>query len=227
MKTIATLLALSLAISVQADVLHLTSGKDIKGTVTTYANSAFEITPEAGSPVRQMAGVIKSIEFTPRPVKLEVRGRNEVEGNLTAYENGAFVVETASGKTEKVPTILLANVDLGGNAKKFMLISGGGQVDMKKLIVPGKITVVDFFAEWCGPCRMIGPQLERLNKEDNDIVLRKVDIVRWGTPVTKQFNINGIPRILIYDRKGNLAGTAGSSIEGVRARIKAAKIGAE
>ncbi len=224
MKIILSIILL-VAASARADTVHLTSGNDITGTVTTYANMAFEIEQEGGISVRQSAATVKSIEFTPRTATLEVRGRGNVEGNLTSYEGGAFAIQSADGsKTDKIMAMLVANASFGGSARKFMLITGGGQVDMKKLLAPGKVTIVDFFAEWCGPCKMIGPQLEKLNKEDNDVVLRKVDIIKWGTPVTKQFSINSIPRIQIYDRKGNLVGTVpGAGMDAVRSYVKAAK----
>jgi len=224
MKTSALALSLVLAAAVHADVIHLTNGKDLNGIVTGYGNMMFDIALEGGGDVRQSAAAVKSIEFTPRPVKLEARGRSAIEGNLTTYESSTFTIQPAGGKTEKVPAMLISSASFSGSTKKFMLISGGGAVDMKKLLAPGKVTIVDFFAEWCGPCKTIGPQLEKLNKEDPDVVLRKVDIIKWGTPVTKQFDIKAIPRIHVYDRKGKLVGSVpGASMDAVHTYIKAAK----
>ncbi|MFT4689434.1 MAG: thiol-disulfide isomerase/thioredoxin [Limisphaerales bacterium] len=75
---------------------------------------------------------------------------------------------------------------------------GGAEVDVKSLMPAGKITIVDFYADWCGPCRKISPQLESIAKENPDVVLRKVDIVRWGTPVTAQYKIRSVPNIRVY-----------------------------
>lgn len=223
MKTILAILLLSAA-TLHADTLHLTTGKDITGTVTAYGNMNFDLDIEGGASVRQAAATVKSIEFTPREVSIEARGRGAITGSLTAYEGGSFVLQLADGKTEKIAAMFITSISFGGSSKKFLLISGGGQVDMKKLLAPGKITIVDFFADWCGPCKQIGPQLEKLNKDDADVVLRKVDIVKWGTPVTKQFDIKGIPRIQIYDRSGKLVGTVpGAGMDAVRSYVKAAK----
>ena len=65
---------------------------------------------------------------------------------------------------------------------------------------------MDFYADWCGPCRQLAPELEKLAKNNPDIDLVKIDIERWGSDVAKQFNIRSIPYIRIYDGKGKLMG---------------------
>lgn len=39
-----------------------------------------------------------------------------------------------------------------------------------------KIVLVDFFATWCGPCRMIGPKIEEMSSEFTNVVFLKVDV---------------------------------------------------
>jgi thiol-disulfide isomerase/thioredoxin len=224
MKYLFIAICLSLSASAFADVIHLTNGKDINGTVAEYGNMNFTIEQEGGASLRQAAAMVKSIEFSPRAVSFELRGRPKIEGNITSYEGGAFLVQTADGKTEKIPAMFASSLSFGGLARKFMLLSGGTKLDLKKVIAPGKITIVDFYAEWCGTCKQLGPQLEKLNKEDSDVVLRKVDIIDWNSQVAKQFELKGIPNVQIYDRNGKLAGTVtGASIDAVRTHVKAAK----
>ena len=40
----------------------------------------------------------------------------------------------------------------------------------------GKLVVIDFFATWCGPCKMIAPHLEEMDKTMDDVVFLKVDV---------------------------------------------------
>jgi len=59
------------------------------------------------------------------------------------------------------------------------------------------VTVVDFWAEWCGPCRMIGPIIEELASDYEDkAVIGKVN-VDDNPNVSMQFGIRSIPTILI------------------------------
>ena len=56
--------------------------------------------------------------------------------------------------------------------------------------------VVDFWAEWCGPCRLIGPVIEELSKEyEGRAIVGKVD-VDANSEVSAKFNVKSIPTVL-------------------------------
>jgi thioredoxin 1 len=58
--------------------------------------------------------------------------------------------------------------------------------------------LVDYWAEWCGPCKAIAPVLEEVAKEyDGKLKVAKVD-VDSNTEVPKKFNIRGIPTLMLF-----------------------------
>lgn len=60
------------------------------------------------------------------------------------------------------------------------------------------IVLVDFFAEWCGPCRMLAPVLETLSKEmAGKVKICKVDIDQ-SQEIAAQFQITSVPTMILF-----------------------------
>ena len=77
------------------------------------------------------------------------------------------------------------------------------ETDVVKASIP---TVVDFWAEWCGPCKQIGPVLEEISEEmKNQVVIAKHNIDEEPNSPTK-YGIRGIPTMLLF-KDGQLKAT--------------------
>lgn len=61
----------------------------------------------------------------------------------------------------------------------------------------GKTVLVDFWATWCGPCRMIAPVLEEVAKERPDITVCKVDVDE-ERELALEYNVSSIPTLLVF-----------------------------
>lgn len=83
------------------------------------------------------------------------------------------------------------------------VISGGNSIDLNKHLVKGRLTVFDFYADWCGPCRQLSPKLEALaHSKPSKFALKKVDIINWQSGVSQQFQIRSIPYLIVMDENG-------------------------
>jgi thioredoxin len=66
----------------------------------------------------------------------------------------------------------------------------------EKVLDSDKLTMIDFWAEWCGPCRAIGPMVEELSKEyDGSVNIGKVNVDQ-NPELSINYGITSIPAIL-------------------------------
>ena len=66
----------------------------------------------------------------------------------------------------------------------------------KELVESGKTIIIDFYADWCGPCRALGPILEELQEEYKDIIFCKVNVDEEEN-LAMGFRIQSIPNIVM------------------------------
>ena len=73
-----------------------------------------------------------------------------------------------------------------------------------EVINSDKPVLLDFWAEWCGPCRMLAPTVEAIAKEREDLKVGKID-VDVEQQLAVQFGIESIPTLIIV-KNGEIAG---------------------
>ena len=77
------------------------------------------------------------------------------------------------------------------------------KTNFEEVMASGKPVVIDFWAEWCGPCRMIAPIVDELATEFGDrVVIGKCD-VEENDDITLKYGVRNIPTI-IFLKNGEL-----------------------
>ncbi len=67
-----------------------------------------------------------------------------------------------------------------------------------------KALIVDFWAEWCGPCKKVAPILEEINAERDDVTVAKLNVDEHPD-IAMKFNVMSIPTMIVFDG-GEVAG---------------------
>jgi thioredoxin 1 len=70
--------------------------------------------------------------------------------------------------------------------------------NFKDIIASETPVLVDFFADWCGPCKMLAPILSAVKKELGDAVkIVKIDVDK-NQPIAAQYQVRGVPTMLLF-----------------------------
>lgn len=60
---------------------------------------------------------------------------------------------------------------------------------------PNELMVLDFYAEWCGPCKLLGVNIDNIHAEQKDFMLLKVNIEE-AEELTNEFHIRNVPTLI-------------------------------
>ena len=94
---------------------------------------------------------------------------------------------------------------------RMKTIGFGKPVDLTPHITKGKVTIVDFYSDYCGPCVLIGALLEQALAKEDTVRLVRVNVNRPGvkgidfrSPLARQYRLTRLPSFLIYTDEGKL-----------------------
>ncbi len=116
---------------------------------------------------------------------------------------GIFMILFLLGCLTAIPAF--AGVTDGNSGKT------GQPIDVKKFVKPGQTTVIDFYSKSCAPCMKLAPMLDAMASRRPKTQVVKLNIDRPGaqgidfdSPLAKQYKIEGVPFLMVFDESGSL-----------------------
>lgn len=173
---------------------------------------------------------------------------NKLSSEMKSTKLGKILEE---GLFQEVQQVERQFLDLGDIAPNFSAPDPHGKmVSLKESM--GKVTLIDFWASWCGPCRVenpnvvalyndfhdkglniIGVSLDRADQKDKWLEAVATDkltwtqvsnLQHWNDPIAKTYNVEGIPATFLLDAEGKIIA---KNLRGAELRAKVAEVLAE
>jgi thiol-disulfide isomerase/thioredoxin len=87
---------------------------------------------------------------------------------------------------------------------KQVAVNGEDVADLAPHLAQGKVTIVDFSAKWCEPCRTLDEKVLAMLEARPGLAYRKLDIGDWDTPLAKRYltGVKELPYVRVYDASG-------------------------
>ncbi len=84
------------------------------------------------------------------------------------------------------------------------IAKAGEVVELEPHLAAGKVTVFDFYAIWCEPCREVDKHMVDVLGKHDDVALRKIDIIDWDSEAAKHHmkTATSLPYVIVYGRDG-------------------------
>jgi len=82
-----------------------------------------------------------------------------------------------------------------------------------------KLVVIDFFATWCGPCKMIAPQIEEMAKTNENVVFLKVDVDE-AEDAAQEFNVSAMPTFIFMKSNAKVAELMGANADKLKELVE-------
>lgn len=69
--------------------------------------------------------------------------------------------------------------------------------NIEELLNKGQTVLVDFYADWCGPCKMLAPVIAQIAEEHSDVIVGKLNIDE-EMDLAQRFQVTNIPTVIIF-----------------------------
>lgn len=142
------------------------------------------------------------VDTKQKTATVEVPAHFDREKLRTAVSNAGFEAVFAGEKARDIEP-LAPDVVKALDIRSF---TDGRRVDLTDVVAAGKVTIVDFYADWCGPCHVLEARLQHLMAGDRkNLAVRRINIGKWDNEAAKQateLRAEALPYIRVYDAHG-------------------------
>lgn len=174
------------------------------------------------SELRKIKGV-KKTEFDTQKVELRVvmddRVGDDAVLDAIARSGRGFHGTVGAGKGAYLPMAMYPK----GSDYVVLTDNGAAVGPLEKLRVPGKYTVFDLYADWCGPCRTIDAQLRDLVEHRSDIAVRKLNVVDFKSALAREqgAKLQALPYLIVFTPSGKRQELMGAESKKLVAALQA------
>jgi copper chaperone CopZ len=188
-----------------AALLFLASAVPALADTITFKVVGIDCAACAPPIVRALSGVEgvthASVDAKAETATVEVAAGFDRQKLRDAVSNAGFVAVFPGEEHREIaplPAEVVKTLDI-------IAYTSGRRVDLDKIVAIGKVTIVDFYADWCGPCRVLEARLQHLMQGKKNLAIRRIDIGKWDNEAAKQataLHAEALPYVRVYDAKG-------------------------
>lgn len=153
---------------------------------------------------------VRKVEFDKQKVEITVRLDEAVADAsvIAAVERAGLKAVVGPGRGAYLP----AEKYPEGADMKVLSPDGSAVGKLDRLRVPGKYTVFDVYAEWCGPCRFVDARLREVVAARPDVAVRKLNVVDFDTPLARElgWRLEALPYVIVFDPAGKRTDIVGA-----------------
>jgi len=177
--------------------------------------------------VRALSGVEgvqkATVDAKAQTATVEVAAGFDRQKLRDAVSNAGFVAVFPGEEHREIAPLPAEAV----KALDIVSYTDGRRVALDKILAAGKVTIVDFYGDWCGPCHVLEARLQHLMQGKKNLALRRIDIGKWDNDAARQataLHAAALPYVRVYDARGKfVAAVTGGMWDEVLAAIEKAE----